>query len=73
MLTVSVHAATFDDSLPDPEPDFLLHARHLGRRQFLVEFGGAPGLVAGDGGEWRVEYDDEGAVIACERVSEWMS
>jgi hypothetical protein len=73
MLTASVRAASLDDILPDPEHDYLAHARHLGRRQFLVEFGCSPGPTVADGGEWRVEYDDEGAVIACECVSEWMS
>jgi hypothetical protein len=65
--------ANLEELLSHAKHGYQLDVRVLASRLFLIRFGCSPGPMVGDGGEWRVEFDDKGAVIACDCLSEWVS
>jgi len=51
---------------------FSLNVKGRGRK-FRISFGCVAGPMAGDGGEWEVEFDRDGRVVRCEGDTIWRS
>ena len=52
---------------------FRLGAKEAGEDEFEISFGCQAGPTAGDGGRWRVLFDESGRVVECEQVGYWLS
>ena len=55
------------------DSSYSLHVKRLGPLRFRIAFRCVPGPMVGDGGEWEVEFDDEGRVVTCFGDVLWMS
>jgi len=52
---------------------YSLSVKRLDEGAFLISFGCQAGPLAGDGGEWEVRFDENGAVMSTEPGTFWVS
>jgi hypothetical protein len=63
------------DSIFNSSSDFgfTLSIRRRQNSTFTIYFGCIAGPEAGDGGEWLVEFNDQGRVLTIEETGQWIS